>query len=70
MKNTIEYTNDINLPYVAHKNDPIDIAKRMKNKKFVCSNININLHTIKAKTIGSKQQPNTQTLWKNDLKIN
>lgn len=43
------------LPYVAHRNEPIDMANRMKNKKFVCSNIKINLHTIKAKTIGSKQ---------------
>lgn len=31
------YTNFqvYNLPYVAHKNEPIDMAKRMKNKKFV-----------------------------------
>lgn len=50
-------TNYLNiyLPYVAHKNEPIDMAKRMKNKKFVCSNIKINLHTIKAITIGSRQ---------------
>lgn len=44
-----------NLPYVAHKNEPIDMKKRIENKKFVCSNIKIILHTIKAITIGSRQ---------------
>lgn len=55
---------------MAHKNEPIDMAKRIKNKKFVCSNIKINLHNIKANTIGSRQYPNTHTLWKNDLETN
>ncbi|KAE9526252.1 hypothetical protein AGLY_013883 [Aphis glycines] len=35
----------------AHKNEPIDMANRIKNKKLVCSNIKINLHNIKAITI-------------------
>jgi len=43
------------LPYVAHKNEPIDMANRIKNKKLVCSNIKINLHNIKAITIGNRQ---------------
>lgn len=58
------------IPQVAHMNATPETNKRSAKKNAVCSElISMNLHNTAANPGGMRQQPKTQSDWKNDLQV-